>query len=237
MSERLHYFDDPLGGPLVTFEGESDLDDAAGPDLRRPKSCAERTSEHARQLSLWAEEARRRRAPVGRGRRLSNGSSGGGPPDFKMRGRSRSSCDRDRLPSNLSVRTPSNLSSRMSRSPSNKSLVIRITPSNSTMSLFSDIDSSLDGLSQSSRQDKDRSRLSTPVASARKSSKEPPKPKDNSRPISVQALTKTSPSREPEKTKRSAGDGTALPRRKSWTRKLFRSLRMSKRDRTGLDSP
>lgn len=164
MSERLHYFTEastPVSFDCDDSEIDSDIDDLA----RRPTTETDRAKQHQRQLQLWSDEARRRRSaivqttssPASPIRRQSMNSMNevsqlglSSLPhqlSAKLQSpemRARLSADRStyRQQSNLSERTRS-ASSRVSRSPSSKNLKIRITPSSSTKSLLSDIESEL----------------------------------------------------------------------------------------------
>lgn len=133
---------------------DSDLDDLS----RRPTSEADRAKQHARQLQLWSDEARRRRSPapapgLSPRRRPSSASlhdvipSSLGPPAVpappKLAPTELRRLSADRQQSNLSERARLPNSRRVSRSHSAKNLRIRITPSSSSKSLLSDIESEL----------------------------------------------------------------------------------------------
>lgn len=164
MSERLHYFTEastPVSFDCDDSEIDSDIDDLT----RRPTTETDRAKQHQRQLQLWSDEARRRRSAI-----VQTTSSPASPirrPSMNSMNevshlglsslphqlsaklqspemRARLSADRStyRQQSNLSERTRS-ASNRVSRSPSSKNLKIRITPSSSTKSLLSDIESEL----------------------------------------------------------------------------------------------
>lgn len=166
MSERLHYFTE--ASTPVSFDcSDSDIDSDQDDLFRRPISESDRLKQHARQLQLWSDEARRRRSPalsppppsppstaLSPHRRpsssviihdsipadfpspLSTGITSTPTPDFRPR------LSADRQQSNLSERARP-ASRRVSRSHSAKNLRIRITPSSSSKSLLSDIESEL----------------------------------------------------------------------------------------------
>lgn len=123
MSERLHYFAEastPVSFDCSDSDIDSDLDDS-----RRPISPTDRAKQHARQLQLWSDEARRRRRTTL-------------PSSASLDGRTRPPADRQQ--SNLSERARLVGSSRhVARSNSAKNLRIRVTPSSSSKSLLSDV--------------------------------------------------------------------------------------------------
>lgn len=145
MAERLHYFSEAT--TPITFEvDDSDNDED---ESRRPTTELERNKHHAGQFQLWSDEARRRRTVLPPQRRPSTSSLHDVPmvvtnnaffPVAMDERAFRASIDRQQ--SNLSDRSrnpPGTL--RLSQSSSGKNLRIRITPSSSTKSLTSDIDS------------------------------------------------------------------------------------------------
>lgn len=157
MAERLHYFTEastPVSFDCSDSDIDSDLDDLS----RRPISEADRAKQHARQLQLWSDEARRRRSPtpapgLSPRRRPSSASLHDvippslGPPAVpappKLAPTELRRLSADRQQSNLSERARLPNSRRVSRSHSAKNLRIRITPSSSSKSLLSDIESEL----------------------------------------------------------------------------------------------
>lgn len=166
MSERLHYFTEattPVSFDCDDSDIDSDLDDLS----RRPLSDTDRAKQHARQLQLWSDEARRRRsllppppspASASPRRRPSSASLHDVlPPSHALHplnvlpaqlsakitaSEMRPRVSNDRQQSNLSERSrhPS-ASRRVARSQSAKNLRIRVTPSSSSKSLLSDIES------------------------------------------------------------------------------------------------
>ncbi|CAN8066572.1 unnamed protein product [Agarophyton chilense] len=138
MSERLHYFAEattPVSFDCDASEIESDLG-----DLRRPQTDTDRLNNHTRQLQLWSDEARRRlgasvtqSSPTVQ-RRVTHSSPPPPPPTPPTP---------DRHQSNLSERARSATSRPVPRSHSAKNLRIRVTPSSSSKSLLSDIESEL----------------------------------------------------------------------------------------------
>lgn len=157
MAERLHYFTEastPVSFDCSDSDIDSDIDDLS----RRPTSDADRAKQHARQLQLWSDEARRRRSPapapgLSPRRRPSFVSLHDvlppalGPPAVasppKPAATELRRLSADRQQSNLSERARLPNSRRVSRSHSAKNLRIRITPSSSSKSLLSDIESEL----------------------------------------------------------------------------------------------
>lgn len=163
MSERLHYFTEattPVSFDCSDSDIDSDLDDLS----RRPISESDRAKQHARQLQLWSDEARRRRSPalsptpaLTPHRRPSSVSlhdvlPPGLPevaapppsaPKMTTPNELLARVSADRQQSNLSERARVPNSRRVSRSHSAKNLRIRITPSSSSKSLMSDIESEL----------------------------------------------------------------------------------------------
>lgn len=149
MAERLHYFTEastPVSFDCSDSDIDSDLDDLS----RRPISEIDRVKQHARQLQLWSDEARRRRSPAlspTPRRRPSTASLHDMPPsllpEFCPPPSVRARQSHDRQQSNLSERARPPSSRRVSRSHSAKNLRIRITPSSSSKSLMSDIDSEI----------------------------------------------------------------------------------------------
>lgn len=145
MAERLHYFSE-ASTPITFDVDDSDNDEE---DSRRPTTEVDRTKHHAGQFQLWSDEARRRRTVLPPQGRPSTSSLADTPmvvtnnaffPVAMDERAFRASIDRQQ--SNLSDRSrnpPGSL--RLSQSSSGKNLRIRITPSSSTKSLTSDIDS------------------------------------------------------------------------------------------------
>lgn len=146
MSERLHYFNEAT--TPVAFDLEDSDIDSVEDALRRPTSEVERNKQHKTQFQLWSDEVRRRRTVMPPQRRPSSSSVHDAPiistnhaffpvalDDRTFR------ASMDRQPSNLSDRSRNPTSLRLSRSSSGKKLRIQITPSSSTKSLTSDIDS------------------------------------------------------------------------------------------------
>ncbi len=146
MSERLHYFNE--AATPVAFDLEDSDIDSVEDALRRPTSEVERNKQHKTQFQLWSDEVRRRRTVMPPQRRPSSSSVHDVPmiatnnaffpvalDDRTFR------ASMDRQPSNLSDRSRNPTSLRLSRSSSGKKLRIQLTPSSSTKSLTSDIDS------------------------------------------------------------------------------------------------
>lgn len=164
MSERLHYFTEastPVAFDCSDSDIESDLDDS-----RRPVSESDRAKEHARQFQLWSDEARRRRRST-----LPSPS----PPSRTPADRQQSNLsERTRLTSSPHIHHSSHPhhphthhshvpghQRRVSRSHSAKNLRIRLTPSSSSRSLVSDIESE-QGLPPSLPQSPANATLSSP---------------------------------------------------------------------------
>ncbi|PXF43109.1 hypothetical protein BWQ96_07143 [Gracilariopsis chorda] len=140
MAERLHYFTEastPVSFDCDDSDIDSDLDDLS----RRPQSDSDRAKIHARQLQLWSDEARRRLSgqPPSTPPQRRSTFSGSLSPNLIPIHLQPTTLSTDRQQSNLSER--SRPSQRVSRSHSAKNLRIRITPSSSSKSLLSDIES------------------------------------------------------------------------------------------------
>lgn len=149
MAERLHYFTE-VSTPVSFDCDDSEIDSDLEVDLsRRPVTDSDRAKIHARQLQLWSDEARRRRsgnlpAPqiASAHRRPSSASASDVFPHLTtVSPETRARISTDRQQSNLSERARNR--ARVSRSHSAKNLRIRITPSSSSKSLVSDIESEL----------------------------------------------------------------------------------------------
>lgn len=146
MSERLHYFNEATT-PVMFDCSDSDIDSDVD-DSRLPLSPSDRAKQHALQLQLWSDEARRRR-------RCTLPSSRGASCD---RQQSNLSSDRNRrsspsavshsiasaavFPGSTAQSNGANNSAsakNVGRSHSAKNLRIRVTPSSSSRSLLSDV--------------------------------------------------------------------------------------------------
>lgn len=140
MSERLHYFTEastPVSFDCDDSDIDSDLDDLS----RRPQSDSDRAKIHARQLQLWSDEARRRLSgqPPSTPPQRRSTFSGSLSPNLIPVHPQPAPLSTDRHQSNLSERC--RRTARVSRSHSAKNLRIRLTPSSSSKSLLSDIES------------------------------------------------------------------------------------------------
>lgn len=151
MSERLHYFNE--AATPVAFDLEDSDIDSAEEALRRPNTEVERNKQHATQYQIWSDEVRRRRTAAVPQRRPSTSSlhdviapavvtnNAFFPVAALPLDERTFRASMDRQPSNLSDRSRNPASLRMSRSSSGKKVRITVTPSSSTKSLTSDIDS------------------------------------------------------------------------------------------------
>lgn len=151
MSERLHYFNE--AATPVAFDLEDSDIDSAEEALRRPTTEVERNKQHATQFQIWSDEVRRRRTVLPPQRRPSTSSlhdviapavvtnNAFFPVAALPLDERTFRASMDRQPSNLSDRSRNPASLRMSRSSSGKKVRITVTPSSSTKSLTSDIDS------------------------------------------------------------------------------------------------